>query len=269
MRASVLASLTLLGAWGLFGCSAVYPELSPPLRTPPADFHLVPPPPADVYFFRFAGADIPTRTRDGRQWDAVGGSAPDPFAKLIVNGKDLIVTSVESDTIRPTWPDQERANYRIRANDLLTLEIWDSNPLNNHPICREKVPSFREFLQGDEPYLEIECDNGGRVRLVVEPAHARIGLGLYYELRTQQAFITRVIAESPAARAGVHAGDEIVAAQGQPVAKMEDGKLQSLINANASTGVKLTLKSGDAAAREVTVRDGAIYPIQGEGVPLE
>jgi hypothetical protein len=267
MRASVLLSAVVLAS-GLFACGAVYPEVSPPLRTPPADFRLVPPPPADVFFFRFAGADIPTRTRDGRHWDAVGGEAPDPFAKLILNGKDLIVTSVESDTLRPTWPDQERANYRFRASDTLSVEVWDSNPLNNHPICKEKLPSFHEFVEGDEPYLEVECDNGGRVRLIVEPAHAKLGLGLSYELRTGQAAITRVIAESPASRAGLHVGDELIMVQGQPVSSMEDGKLQSLINANASLGLRLSVK-GAGGTRDVTLRDGAVYPLAGEGIPLE
>ena len=27
--------------------------------------------------------------------------------------------------------------------------------------------------------MEVECDNGGRVRLIVEPAHAKLGLGLW------------------------------------------------------------------------------------------
>jgi hypothetical protein len=247
----------------------VYPEVSSPLRTPPPDFHLVPAPPADLFYFRFAGADIPTKTRDGRHWDSVGGEAPDPYAKLIVNGKDLVVTSVQSDTIRPTWPDQDRANYRIHPNDDLKVEIWDSNPLTNHPICRQRVPSFEEFLQSDQPYMEIECDNGGRVRLIVEPAHGRLGLGLYYELRTQEAVVTRVLEESPASRAGLHAGDEILRVQDQEVKTMEEGKLQSLINANASLGVKLQVRLGDSAPREVTLKDGAIYPVVGEGIPLE
>ncbi|HEX5101719.1 MAG TPA: PDZ domain-containing protein [Polyangiaceae bacterium] len=268
MRHSAFGRTLLFSAVGLLGCSAVYPELTPPIRTPPADFRLVPPPPADVFYFRFAGADIPTHTRDGRHWDAVGGEAPDPFAKLILNGKDLLVTSVESDTIRPTWADQERANYRFRQSDVLKIEVWDSNPLNNHPICSEKVPSLHDFVQGDEPYMEIECRNGGRVRLIVERAHARLGLGFSYELRTGEAVVTHVIGESPAGRAGLHAGDEIVAAMGQPVEKMEEGKLQSLVNANASTGLKLLLKSA-SGARELTIKDGAIYPVAGEGVPLE
>jgi hypothetical protein len=251
------------------GCSAVYPEVASPLRTPPADFHLTPPPPPDLFYFRFAGADIPEKTRDGRRWDTVGGSAPDPYAKLIVNGKDLVTTSVQSDTTRPTWPDQERANYRIHPSDVLYIELWDSNPLNNHPICREKLSSFEDFTHGDEPFMEVRCDNGGHVRLIVTPPHARIGLGLYYELRTNDAYVTRVLAESPASRAGLKAGDQILRAQGQDVKTMEYGKLQSLVNANATVGVKLEVRSQGAAPREVTLRDGAIYPIAGEGITLE
>jgi hypothetical protein len=58
----------------------VFPEVSAPLRKPPAEYVLAPPPPADLYYIRLLGADIPTRTRDGRQWDSGGGAAPDPFA---------------------------------------------------------------------------------------------------------------------------------------------------------------------------------------------
>jgi hypothetical protein len=50
---------------------------------------------------------------------------------------------------------------------------------------------------------------------------------------------------------------------------MEDGKLQSVINSNSSIGLKLSVKSEAGAMREVTLRDGAVYPVAGEGIPLE
>jgi hypothetical protein len=250
-------------------CGAVYPEVSTPLRAPPADFRFEPPPPADVYFIRFKQAIIPKKTRDGRRWDSVGGEAPDPYAKILLNGKDLIVTSLQSDTLAPTWPDQEPANYRIRDSDRVVVELWDSNPLNNLPICSEAIIDIRAAAVSDEPFLDIKCDNGGRVELIVEPAHGKLGLGIQYELRTEQAFLTRVLKESPGGRAKLRAGDEILSVQGTPVATMEEGKLQSLINANASLGVKLSVRSGDEAPRDVTLRDGSVFPLHDEGISLQ
>jgi len=250
-------------------CGAVYPEVSTPLRTPPPGFELKPPPPKDLFYVRFARAVIPKKTRDGRQWDSVGGEAPDPYGKILVNGKELILTPIQSDTLEPTWPDQEAANYRIRATDKVQVEIWDSNPLTNLPICTEALLNIAEAAAGDEPFVEIDCDNGGRVNLVIEPAHGKMGLGFNYELRTAAAVVTRVIKESPAGRAGMQAGDDIVAVQGKAVESMDEGVLQSLVNANAALGVKLTIKSDEGGQREVNVRDGSIYPLHTEGMPLE
>jgi hypothetical protein len=250
-------------------CGAVYPEVSTPLRAPPADFRFQPPPPDDVYFIRFKQALIPKKTRDGRRWDSVGGEAPDPYGKILVNGKDLIVTPLQSDTLTPTWPDQEPANYRIRANDRVVVELWDSNPLNNLPICSEAIIDIGAAAASDEPFLEVTCDNGGRVELIVQPAHGKLGLGIQYELRTEHAFLTRVLQESPGGRAKLRVGDEILSVQGTRVATMEEGKLQSLINANAALGVKLSVRTGDEPPRDVTLRDGSVFPLHDEDVPLQ
>ena len=267
---TLLASSILPLVAGVFalGCGAVFPEVSAPLRKPPAEYVLTPPPPADLYYIRLLGADIPTRTRDGRQWDSGGGAAPDPFAKVIVGGKELFITSVQSDTIKPTWPDQEPGNYRILPGSEVRVEIWDSNPLHSKPICGEKLPRLDQ-LNRDEPFLEVECDNGGRFRVQVEPAHGKLGTGFFYELRTEQAVVTRVIRESPAGRGGMREGDEIIAVMGKPVAKMENGKLQGLINANSQVGIQFVLKGGDGAIRQVTLKDGGVYPTPNEGVAIE
>lgn len=263
----IRAPLLLAGVMAL-ACAAVFPEVSAPLRSPPAGYTLNPPPPKDLYFVRLLGADIPTRTRDGRQWDSGGGGAPDPFAKVIVNGKEILLTSVQSDTIKPTWPDQQAGNYRIRAGSAVRVEIWDSNPLNSKPICTEKLPQL-EDLTREEPYLEVECDNGGRFRIQVEPAHGKLGMGFFYELRTEQAVVTRVVGESPAARVGLREGDELVLVMGQAVSKMESGKLQGLINANSMVGVQMSVKGADGRTRELTLKDGGVYPLPNEGIPIE
>ena len=250
------------------GCGVVYPELSSPVRTPPPGFTLEPPPPNDILYLRFEGAEIPARTRDGRQWDSLGGAAPDPFAKLFVDGKEVIVTPVQSDTLAPKWPDQVRANYRIRRGAALRLEVWDSNPINHQPICVKELANLHDEASTEYPF-EINCESGAIVRMVVEPARGRLGLGLYYELHTERAFVTRVLQESPARRAGLAQGDEILSVQGKPVATMAEGELQSLINANASLGVEMSVLRRDGVKRQVKLKNGAIYPVIGEPIGVE
>jgi membrane-associated protease RseP (regulator of RpoE activity) len=249
---------------GLVGCGAVYPQLETPVRAPPAQITLAPPPPDDLLFLKFAGAVIPSRTRDGRSWDSVGGSLPDAFAKLFVDGKVILETPVQSNSLTPSWPNQRVANYHVRSGAGVKVELWDSNPLNNHPICVSEI----QLETGEDP-MQITCNSGAEIKLLVQPAHGRLGVGLFYELRAEEVVVTRVLKESPAARAGLVRGDELLKIQGKAVKTMADGEAQSLINANAVTGIQLLVRKADKSERELTLKEGAIYPMDGEGVAID
>jgi hypothetical protein len=263
MKASLLL-FALTGA--AMGCAAVYPEIAPPLKPPPAGRKIEPPAPADLLYIDFVNAEIPPRTRDGRPWDSLGGSLPDPFAKLIVDDREIIKTPIQSDTLAPTWPDQKRANYRVPRDAEIRLEVWDSNPLNNHPICIKKLRDFGEQA-GPIPY-DVDCDSGAHVRIRVEPAHGLWGLGFNYELSASGAAISHVFPESPAARAGLKLGEDIMEIQGKKVDQMESGEAQSLVNANAQVGVDLVLRAKDGTERRVNLKEGIVYPSVEDGVPL-
>ncbi|MGC4092065.1 MAG: C2 domain-containing protein [Polyangiaceae bacterium] len=155
-------------------CGAVFPELTTPIRQPPPGFTMEPPPPPDVLYIEFERAAIPSKTRDGRNWDSVGGSLPDPIAKLLVDDKELIVTPVQANTLTPTWPNQKRGNYRIKEGSRLRVELWDNNPLNNRPICTHEVRDFSENLS-DSGSIDITCESGAYVKMIAQPAHAEIG----------------------------------------------------------------------------------------------
>jgi PDZ domain/C2 domain len=262
----VFSSLAL--ALLVLDCGAVYPEVATPIRSLPSSVAQNPPPPADLLFIRFAGAQIPAKTRDGRIWDATGNALPDAFAKLIVDKKEILVTPVQSDTLRPTWRDQPIANYQIPEGATVRIELWDSNPIHNHPICVHDIDNIHQEALSDAN-VEIACSSGARIEIIVDPAHARLGLGLYYELRTEQVFVTRVLRESPASRAKLKRGDAILKIQGVDVAKMEEGQAQSLLNANASTGVVIRVKSPDGVEREITLKEGPVYPFADEDVRIE
>ncbi len=253
---------------GLSGCGAVYPELATPVRTAPTHLTLAPSSPEDLLFVKFEGAVIPSRTRDGRTWDAVGGSLPDAFAKLFVDGIETILTPVHSNTLTPSWPDQRKANYRIRLGALIRVELWDSNPINNHPICVSEVRSIHAQAVS-EGSIEIDCSSGAELALTVDPAHSRLGIGLFYELRRDEVAVTRVLRESPASRAGLARGDQLLKIQGRLVKTMADGEAQSLINANAATGVILWVRKADRSELEVRIKEGPIYPVVDEDVPVD
>ncbi len=262
-RAKVVSfGLALLAS----GCGAVFPEMSTPLRQPPPGFTMDPPPPSDVLYLAFAKATIPQKTRDGRAWDSVGGSLPDPFAKFIVDDVDLIVTPIQENTLTPTWPNQKRGNYRIRDGARVRVELWDNNPLNNHPICTKEVHELNEQLS-NATSLDITCDSGAYIQVTAEPAHGKIGLGLFYEIHTDAAFVVRVLAESPAARAGLQRGDQILSIMGKPVKGMSEGEVRSLVNANAATGLDLHVRGANHQEHDAALKDGPVYALLAEDVP--
>jgi len=235
---------------------------------PAGERRLEPPPPEDMVFLKFANAQIPTRTRDGRQWDSVGGSAPDPFAKLLIQDREILLTPVQAITLNPTWPDQPLGNYRIPRNTPVRIELWDSNPINNHPICVEAISNILAEAS-NEQNVELRCDSGATIEIVVQPAHAKFGLGLYYELGNDDIHVTRVIGESPASRAKLRRGDQIVKIQSRDVKGMDPETARSLINSNVSTGVTLSIRQPDGAVVDVTLKDGPIYPLIDEELKVE
>ncbi|MBK8998357.1 MAG: PDZ domain-containing protein [Myxococcales bacterium] len=258
--------LASVGATAL-ACTAVYPEVATPARAVPAGQTLTPPPPDDLFFIRIQGATIPETTRDGRKWDAVGGSAPDPFVKVLAGDKELFRTPTQPNTLTPTWPDGPRANYRIPKGTSVRLELWDSNPINNHPICVKLIRAFAE--EARRGVIDLECDSGAKLSMIAEPAHARIGLGMRYEFRSQSIFVTRVALESPAARMGLRGGDQVIRIQGKEVKTLDEAEARSLVNANSPAGVTLTVKKPDGSTLDLTLKDGPIYPMLDDDIPLE
>lgn len=257
-----LVAVSAAAAGGLAGCPVVYPELATKLRKAPNDVALEPGPPADLRWIRFSSARIPPRTRDGRTWDQAFGKLPDPYAKLLINGKLVLRTPAQSNTLEPTWPDGPRGNFRIRPEDRLRVELWDSNPINDKPIgIRDVRPTedHRAYRR-----MRVELEGGGEVELAFEPAHAMLGLGLWYELRTSSCHITRLLEGSPAERAGVQPGDEVLRLGERDVRTMSPADVRSAFNAIPSTGLPALLRHPNGATQTVLFVEGPIYPLYDE-----
>ena len=262
MRLLALSFAALLSV--VPACAVVYPEVQTPLREAPAGRDVEPAPPKDLYYIAFASADVPERTRDGRQWHELGSKLPDPFAVLLVNGKPLIKTNTETSTRTPTWPDAPKGNFRIQPGDRLRVELWEAS-LVNKAMCVKDIGSVQaEWLA--EKRVEIECESGAHITVTFEPARGRLGYGFFYEHRTMSVGVTRVFEESPAARAGLRPGDEIVLVGDRMATKMKPTELDSFLAASRHGGVTLTTRRGDEQ-KEVHLKEASVYPLYAEVAP--
>jgi hypothetical protein len=256
------ALLLALGALpSLAGCPAVYPELGTRTRTLPAGQALDPPPPEDLHWLKFLSGRIPKRTRDGRPWQENGLASS--YAKLFANNKEVLKSHAQDDTFTPTWPESPHGNYRILPTDRIRIELWDAHAINDKPIgVRELGPASE--LHVSEGKVTVEFEEGiasaAEVVFAFEPAHAVSGLGLWYELRTNDCAITRKLEGSPADRAGLLPGDEVVRLGGKDVKTLTPDDIRSAFNAVPIGGLKLTVRHATGAMADVVLKEGPIYP---------
>lgn len=257
--ACALAAASMAFALGAAtGCVAVYPEIGTNIHKITGEQALDPPPPEDLRWIRFKSATITTSMRDGRTWKEALGKLPDPYAKLLVNGNEVLRTNPQKETLEPTWNDGPRGNFRVSGADKLRVEIWDANALSDVPIGVKDFRATDDFVSGNQIRLDIA--GAGEVVIAYEPAHAMFGLGMWYELRTDTAFITRMLEGSPAARAGAQPGDEIFEIAGKKVTTMSANQVRSAFGSIPLDGLSVVLKHPDGSTLNATLREGPIYP---------
>lgn len=246
----------------LAACAAVYPELQTPVRAPPPG-KVADRTPGGFRYVAVLRAKVPDHTRDGRAWDSVGDTAPDPYVVVAIDGRAIIRTPTRSDTLTPTWDDAPAGNFPIPASARLRVELWDSNPVKDRPIGVRELSVGALEPSGDGT-LEVECDSGAIIVLAWRPPEMRWGLGFAYELQTYDAVVTRVFEESPASHAGMRPGDRIVAVDHEVVRGMKAGELQTRLHASRAEGVLLRVQRRDKSTTEIRLEEGPIFPLWDE-----
>lgn len=259
LSAPSLRRAAIVLALALTGCPALFPELSTPITAAPKDVELAPPPPPDRHYVEIKGARIPDKTRDGRAWDTVFGSLPDPQMKVLVNGAELLSTSSEQNTLTPVWADSPRGNFLVAVGDKIEVQLWDANALASTVIGKRDLTLSADMLQSGE--LVFELSGGGQATLAIGPARAVWGAGFWFELRNGGARVSRVVDGSPATRAGLVDGDKILRIDGKPIEGMSLNEVRSALAVIPSEGRALDVQHGDGSTLQVTIKEGPIYPL--------
>lgn len=242
----------------LLGCAAVYPELGTNIRPVQGEMALDPPPPEDLRWLRFTGATIPSQMRDGRTWEKGLGRLPNPYAKLLINEVEIMRTKPQNATLTPTWSDAVRGNFKISPGDKFRVELWDGDLIGDKPIGIKDFRPTGDAVIGDQ--IRVEVGGGAEVTLAFQPAHAMYGLGLWYELRSDSVYVTRLLGGSPAERLGVLPGDEVVSLGGKPVAGMTPNQIRSIFNSVPKDGLAIVVRHEDNRSKSITLKEGPIYP---------
>jgi carboxyl-terminal processing protease len=97
-----------------------------------------------------------------------------------------------------------------------------------------------------------------------------VGIGLYYETRGRDGVrVTRVVKDSPAARAGLKPGDRIIAINGKRVATLDALQVRSEMNLHARSNLELDVWFKGGERHIVKLKEGALFPLPGDDVKLK
>jgi carboxyl-terminal processing protease len=154
----------------------------------------------------------------------------------------------------PAWsPSAERPDWQLldEAWDLLDQHYVDPEALDPLDVERGAIVGMTESLD----------DRGHTGYLTPEEVKARddslsgtfVGIGAVLDQQDGRLVIVRVLADSPAERAGVQAGDEIVSVDGVEMAGMSVDDAVTRIRGPEGSEVTLVLRGRTGAERTMTI----------------
>lgn len=154
----------------------------------------------------------------------------------------------------PPWsPSTERPTWELldEAFDLLDRNYVDPEALVPLTLERGAISGMTDSLD----------DRGHTGYLTPEQVKARdeglsgtyVGVGAVLDQRDEGVFVVRVLRDSPAERAGLRAGDEIVRVDGESLAGLTVDEVASRVRGPEGTDVTLEVRSPDGSLREMTI----------------
>ena len=245
--------LALLGA-GHGACA--YPRRTTGL-TPVAGASTADAPPA-LYRLFVEGAQVPPRQRSGLSWDDEGG--PDPYVRVVREDSVLFETEPATDTLSPTFDAECPGNVRL-ASESLRFELWDADDGSDDPIGiwqGQGLPA--STVVGARTRLRTDTVAEIFVRIEEPIAHRGTGI-LSYEVRGDGFEVVEVAPFSPAGRAGVRAGDRVVAVGGQLLHTASEADGASRLSLAVERNDSLTIRR-DGLQREVALDQGYVWLVR-------
>ena len=212
--------------------------------------------PSGLWSIRLVGAELPPFKGGGLPWDT-DGTGPDPYLKLLIGDRVVFESPVQEDTLRPAWNVTLPRNIYVSSGTRFRIELWDRDTASSDPagaITRTGLPE--NALPNAAARLSL--DNSGAVTVMIASPRPSRGVGLRFEVHGDNLLVLAVEPFSPAARAGLKAGDRITAIGGATVDSLGGDKAATQLSLAADRGAELTLLNGKQT-RTATLDRGFLW----------
>ncbi|HKP60935.1 MAG TPA: PDZ domain-containing protein [Polyangiales bacterium] len=202
--------------------------------------------PSGMWAVRLIGADLPAFKGAGLPWDS-DGTPPDPYLKLLVNGRVVWESPVQEDTFHPQWNVTLPRNVYMGSNSTFRLELWDRDSGSSDPAGSYTRKGLPESALPDAE-ARLSMGNGAGITVKLSAPQASRGVGLRYEIHGDGLLVLDVEPFSPAARAGLKKDDLIVAIGESRVERVGGEKAASELSLASDRGSTLTYKRAEKQA---------------------
>jgi hypothetical protein len=244
-----ILSLILVISAALLG-SCAYPRRTTLVHPAPASAQ-----PQDqpdhLWSFKFVDAQLPETKPGGLPWDS-DGTGPDPFVRLIIDGRLVWESPVQHDTRHPEWNVTLPRNVYVPSQANFRLELWDEDTGSNDPAGTLTRSGLPETALPDA-LAHLTLENLGVITIVVSAPRPSKGLGIEYEQHSDALKVLKVEPFSPAARAGIKTGDSVVAIGDASVESLTAAKAASELSLSADRGQSLKVKEPSGKERDVNI----------------
>lgn len=154
---------------------------------------------------------------------------------------------------------QTPANHDWRGWSALTYQtIKASSVLSQLPPEDVYQPFFTGFLGDLDSFSHYLSPEDASTMEEWNSGYG--GIGVTFESKSGQFRILDVFVDSPAAKAGLRAGDVVLAIDGQPIAALTNKEFSERVRGKVGENLRLTIKATDGTSREVTVVRARVIP---------
>lgn len=214
--------------------------------------------PADLWSLVVASAVVPSESRGALAWDGEGG-LPDPFLRIYRDDVLVFESPTVNDTLTPEWNVPLPRNFYAPSQASYRFELWDRDDVGADPIGIYRNRGLPEnLLPGAD--ARVLMDSGAQLALRLEPPVAHRGVGIrLYEMRGDVLVVLEVETHSPAGRAGIVSGDEILEIGGRGVSSLGEQRAAGAISMAADRSESIRVRNARGEVREVALDAGLIW----------